>query len=170
MKWTKVSDADGYVIYGNKCNTKGKTYKMQQQAVIKDNATTTWTDKKLASGTYYKYCIKAYKLVDGKKVWIAKSKVVHSTTTGGNYGNAKSVKVNKIAVSLAVQKTFTIKAEQIVKDQPIKKHTDIKFESSNSKIASVTSKGVIKAKKKGTCYIYVYAQNGIYQKIKVTVK
>ena len=170
LKWTKVSDADGYVIYGNKCNTKGKTYKMQQQAVIKDNATTTWTDKKLASGTYYKYCIKAYKLVDGKKVWIAKSKVVHSTTTGGNYGNAKSVKVNKTAVSLAVQKTFTIKAEQIVKDQPIKKHTDIKFESSNSKIASVTSKGVIKAKKKGTCYIYVYAQNGIYQKIKVTVK
>lgn len=170
LKWTKVSDADGYVIYGNKCNSNGETYKMVQQVVIKDNATTTWTDKNLASGTHYKYCIKAYKLVDGKKVWLAKSKVVHTTTTGGNYGNAKSVKVNKTAVSLTVGKNFTIKAEQVVKDKRIANHQNIKFESSNSKIASVTDKGVIKAKKKGTCYIYVYAQNGVYQKIKVTVK
>lgn len=170
LKWEKVSDADGYVIYGNKCNTKGKTYKVVKQAVVKDGNTTTWTDRKLAGGTYYKYYIKAYKLVDGKKVYLAKSKVVHSTTTGGKYSNAKSVKVNKAAVSLAVGKNFTIKAEQVVKDKPIKKHEGIKFESSNSKVVSVTSKGVIKAKKKGTCYIYVYAQNGVYKKIKVTVK
>ena len=77
---------------------------------------------------------------------------------------------NNAAVSLAVGKNFTIKAEQVVKDKPIKKHEGIKFESSNSKVVSVTSKGVIKAKKKGTCYIYVYAQNGVYKKIKVTVK
>ena len=143
---------------------------MVKQPVDKDGNTTTWTDRKLAGGTYYKYYIKAYKLVDGKKVYLAKSKVVHSTTTGGKYSNAKSVKVNKAAVSLAVGKNFTIKAEQVVKDKPIKKHEGIKFESSNSKVASVTSKGVIKAKKKGTCYIYVYAQNGVYKKIKVTVK
>ncbi|MCI5936212.1 MAG: Ig-like domain-containing protein, partial [Lachnospiraceae bacterium] len=170
LKWTKFSGADGYVIYGNKCNTKSKTYKMVQQVVIKDGSTTTWVDKKLASGTYYKYYIKAYKLVNGKKVWLAKSKVVHSTTTGGKYGNAKSVKVNKTAVSLAAGKTFTIKAEQIVKDLPIKKHTEIKYESSNSKVAAVNSKGVIRAKKKGICYIYVYAQNGMCKRVKVTVK
>ena len=170
LKWNKVADADGYVIYGNLCNTRGKTYKLVKQVTIKDNATTSWIDTKLASGTYYKYCIKAYKLVDGKKAWIAKSKVVHSTTTGGKYGNAASVKVNKTAVSLAVGKTFTMKAEQIVKDLPIKKHAAIKYESSNSRVASVTSKGVIKAKKKGSCYIYVYAQNGMYKRVKVTVK
>ena len=169
LKWTKVSDADGYVIYGNLCNSKGKTYKLVKQVTIQDNATTSWIDTKLASGTYYKYCIKAYKLVDGKKVWIAKSKVVHSTTTGGKYGNAKSVKVNKTSVSLAVGKTFSIKAEQVLKDKPIAGHQNIKYESSNSKVASVTSKGVIKAKKKGTCYIYVYAQNGMYKRVKVTV-
>ena len=37
-------------------------------------------------------------------------------------------------------------------------------------VATVTNKGVIKGKKKGTCYIYVYAQNGISKKVKVTVK
>lgn len=30
--------------------------------------------------------------------------------------------------------------------------------------------GVVKGMKKGTCYIYVYAENGIFKKIKVTVK
>ena len=170
LKWTKQTGADGYVIYGNLCNSKGKTYKLVKQVTIKDNTTTSWIDTKLASGTYYKYYIKAYKLVDGKKVWIAKSKVVHSTTTGGKYGNAKSVKVNKTSVSLAVGKTFSIKAEQVLKDKPIAGHQNIKYESGNSKVASVTSKGVIKAKKKGTCYIYVYAQNGMYKRIKVTVK
>lgn len=170
LKWTKQTGADGYVIYGNLCNSKGKTYKLVKQVTIKDNTTTSWIDTKLASGTYYKYYIKAYKLVDGKKVWIAKSKVVHSTTTGGKYSNAKSVKVNKTSVSLAVGKTFSIKAEQVLKDKPIAGHQNIKYESGNSKVASVTSKGVIKAKKKGTCYIYVYAQNGMYKRIKVTVQ
>lgn len=167
--WKQVDDADGYILYGAPCNTKGKTYKFEELVTIKNGSKTTYTDKKLKSGTYYKYYIKAYKLVNGKKVWLAKSKTIHVTTTGGKYGNAKSVKVNKTAVSLAVGKTFTIKAEQVAKDLPIKKHVNIKYESSNSKVASVNSKGVIKAKKKGTCYIYVYAQNGVYKRIKVVV-
>lgn len=28
----------------------------------------------------------------------------------------------------------------------------------------------LKGKKKGTCYVYAYAQNGVFAKIKVTVK
>ena len=79
------------------------------------------------------------------------------------------MKVNKTAVSLSEGKTFTIKAEQVIKDKPIAWHQNIKYESSNTEVASVTGKGVIKAKKTGTCYIYVYAQNGMYQRIKVTV-
>lgn len=50
------------------------------------------------------------------------------------------------------------------------RHRAAAFESSNTKIATVNGKGVIKAKKKGSCNIYIYAQNGIYKKIKVTVK
>lgn len=55
-------------------------------------------------------------------------------------------------------------------DKTIKRHRGIVFESSDPKIASVDKKGVVKGLKKGTCYIYVYAQNGVYKKIKVTVK
>ncbi|MBQ3369594.1 MAG: Ig-like domain-containing protein [Mogibacterium sp.] len=44
------------------------------------------------------------------------------------------------------------------------------YASNKSAIATVSSKGVIKAKKKGTCYVYAYAQNGVYKRIKVVVK
>ena len=44
------------------------------------------------------------------------------------------------------------------------------YESSNINIATVSKKGVVKAKKKGKCYIYAYAQNGVFRKIKIIVK
>ena len=34
----------------------------------------------------------------------------------------------------------------------------------------VSSKGVIKATGKGSCYVYAYTQNGVFAKVKVTVK
>ena len=46
----------------------------------------------------------------------------------------------------------------------------IKFESGNKKIATVDKNGKIKGKKKGKTTIYVYAQNGLYKTVKVTVK
>ena len=158
------------MLYGAPCNTKGKINKSKKLAVIKNGKTIAYTNKNLKSGTYYKYYIKAYKLVNGKKVWLARSKMIHVTTTGGKYGNAKSVKVNKTVVALKKGKTFKIQAVQITNGKPIQNHAKIMYESANKKIASVSSKGVIKAKKKGTCYIYVYAQNGVYKRIRVTVK
>ena len=169
LKWTKYAGADGYVVYGNKCNTGSQKYKFAKIETVKGDKT-TYTSRKLAKGTYYKYCVKAYKLVDGKKVWLATSKVVHATTSGSKYGNAKAVSVNKTSFTLPLGKSATIKAKQIKEKNPIKYHTDIKFESSDKSVATVSKTGVIKAKKKGTAYIYVYAQNGIYTKVKVTVK
>lgn len=49
-------------------------------------------------------------------------------------------------------------------------HRSICYESSNTKVATVSKKGVIKAKAKGSCTVYVYAQNGTYKAVKVTVK
>ena len=170
ISWKKVTGADGYVLYGAPCNTKGKINKMKKLAVLQNGSKITYTDKKLKSGIYYKYCVKAYKLVNGKKVWLAKSKTIHVTTAGGKYGNAKAVKVSNTKVILKKGKSLVIKAQQIAENKPIKQHVNIKFESTNTKIATVTKNGRIKAKKKGTCYIYVYAQNGVYKRISVTVK
>lgn len=82
LTWKKIADADGYVVYGAPCNTRGKINKLKKLSVIKDGEATTYKAAGLKSGTYYKYLIKAYKLVEGKKVYLAESKTIHVTTTG----------------------------------------------------------------------------------------
>ena len=166
VKWNKVKNADGYIVYGAKCGAKSK-YKVLK---VVSRKTTSYTHKKLKKGTYYKYNIVAFKYVNGVKVTLAASKKIHATTLGGKYGVAKAVKLNKSKVKIKKGKTFKIKASEIKKDKKIKKHRAICYESSNTKIATVNSKGKIKAKKKGKCTIYVYAQNGVYKSVKVTVK
>lgn len=166
VKWNKVKNADGYIVYGAKCGAKSK-YKVLK---VVSSKTTSYTHKKLKKGTYYKYNIVAFKYVNGVKVTLAASKKIHATTIGGKYGVAKAVKLNKSKVKIKKGKTFKIKASEIKKDKKIKRHRAICYESSNTKIATVNSKGKIKAKKKGKCTIYVYAQNGVYKTVKVTVK
>lgn len=166
IKWNKVKNADGYIVYGAKCGAKSK-YKVLKVVSAK---TTSYTHKKLKKGTYYKYNVVAFKYVNGVKVTLAASKKIHATTQGGKYGVAKSVKLNKSKATIKKGKTFKIKASEIKKDKKIKRHRAICYESSNTKIATVDSKGKIKAKKKGKCTIYVYAQNGVYKTVKVTVK
>lgn len=166
VKWNKVKNADGYIVYGAKCGAKSK-YKVLK---VVSGKTTSYTHKKLKKGTYYKYNIVAFKYVNGVKVTLAASKKIHATTLGGKYGVAKAVKLNKSKVKIKKGKTFKIKASEIKKDKKIKRHRAICYESSNTKIATVNSKGKIKAKKKGRCTIYVYAQNGVYKTVKVTVK
>ena len=166
VKWNKVKNADGYIVYGAKCGAKSK-YKVLK---VVSGKKTSYTHKKLKKGTYYKYNIVAFKNINGAKVTTAVSKKIHATTLGGKYGVAKAVKVNKRKVKIKKGKTFKIKASEIKKNKKIRRHRAICYESSNTKIATVNSKGKIKAKKKGKCTIYVYAQNGVYKTVKVIVK
>lgn len=169
VKWNKVKGADGYQIYAGKC---GKNNKYKLVKTIKKASTTSFTYKKLKKGTGYKFIVKAYKNMDGKKYTVAASKNVHEATVGGKRTNTKSVKVNKKAVKIRKGKKFTIKSK-IVKASSGKKllnHRKLSYESTNKKIATVSSKGVVRGKKAGTCYLYIYAENGVFKKMKVTVK
>lgn len=167
LKWNKIKGADEYQIYGSKCGSK-KSYKLI--TTIKDGNKTSYTQKKLEKGTAYKYIVCAYKNVGNTKVNLAVSKTVYTITKGGKYGVAKKVKVNDSSISLKVKGTFKLKATEVKADKKIKQYRKVCFESSNKKIATVSKSGKITAKKKGTCYIYAYAQNGVCKKVKVTVK
>ena len=48
--------------------------------------------------------------------------------------------------------------------------TEFRYASTDKKVATVSSKGKIKAVRKGSCTIYVYARNGYAKKVKVKVK
>ena len=132
---------------------------------------------KLKKATYYKYIVKAYKMVDGKKVITGTSVAVHSITKDGKYGVAKAVSIIKIGnkkndteVTLKKGKTAQITAIEIKKDKKIKHHRNLCYESSNTAVATVSPEGLIQAVGKGTCTIWVYAQNGVYAALTVTVK
>lgn len=175
ITWSKVKGAKKYVIYGNAC---GKSNKMKKLATVTGSS---YTAKKIINnkgkkvkvkkGTYYKFIIVA---LNGNRDVVSTSKVIHIATKGGKVGNDKSVttKAKKNKVTVKVGKTFSLKAKAIPvsKKLKVKRHRVIAYESSNKAIATVSSKGVIKGKKKGTCYVYAYAQDGICKKITVTVK
>lgn len=79
---------------------------------------------KLKKATYYKYIVKAYKMVDGKKVITGTSVAVHSITKDGKYDVAKAVSIIKIGnkkndteVTLKKGKTAQITAIEIKKDK-----------------------------------------------------
>ncbi len=165
ISWKKVPSAKGYIIYGNKCGAKNKYRK------IADVTKMNYTQKKLKKGTYYKYIVVAY---DNAGKVISVSRAVHAATLGGKVGNTGliSTKAKKNKVSINVNKTFKLKAKERPADKKlkVKKHRAVMYESSNEAVAVVSNKGEIKGISKGNCEVYVFAQNGIMKKIKVTVK
>lgn len=167
LTWKEAKEADGYIVYGSRCGKK-----LVKLKTIKNRKTTSYKQSKLKTGTYYKYRVVAYRLVNGKRNTIASSKGVHVITNGGKYANPLKVttKVSKLTVS--VGKTKTIKASVVApKNQKMKQHiAQIRYESGNPAVAKVTDNGKIKGIAKGSCSIYVYAQNGVCKKISVTVK
>ena len=170
LTWSKPSGAKKYVIYGNLC---GKKLKMKKIATTTKTSYTVKKigGKKLKKGTYYKFIVVA---LDKNNNVVSTSKVAHVATKGGKVTNFRSVttKAKKNKVSIKKGKTFKLGAKAVKQSGKLttKKHRVLKYVSTNTKVATVSSKGVIKGKKKGTCYVYVYAQNGVFKKIKVTVK
>ena len=173
ITFNKVSGADGYYVYGNRCNTD-KVYKFKKLATLKGNDNTVFVHKKTAKNTFYKYYIKAYKVVDGKRVTVSRSEEIHFVTDvkGYKYGNPTKVTLSVKKYTLSKGKTFNLKNRvKVYSSKKVLLHTDkIRYVSSDSSIAKVNSKGKITAKKAGSCNIYAIAQNGRAAKIAVTVK
>jgi fibronectin type 3 domain-containing protein len=78
LTWKRVSGASGYEVY--RSLKKTKSYK--KIATVKKGSTVTWKNKKLIRGKTYYYKIRAYRTVNGKKVY-------------SSWSSVKSVKVKK---------------------------------------------------------------------------
>ena len=173
ISWNKVNGAEGYDIFFVKCN-KNNSCKLVK--TIKGNKTLTWTKKGLKKNTAYKAYVKAWVMKDGKKSYAEPSPTVYAYSSGytKKYTNPKSVTVKKTKVSLKKGKTYAIKASvSKLKSgktlMPKSYAAKLRYLSSNKSVTTVNKSGKITAKGKGTCYVYVYATNGVYKKVKVTV-
>ncbi|MGN0311994.1 MAG: Ig-like domain-containing protein, partial [Lachnospiraceae bacterium] len=125
--------------------------------------------KKLKKGTSYKYYVKACKTEEGKTVTISTSYKIYVVTTGGKYSNQGTFTVSPTSCSLSVGATKQLKVSYKTGGKLRKFTSYIRYQSSDTAVASVSSSGKITAKKKGTCYIYIYGQNGYKTRAKVTV-
>ncbi len=163
IRWNDVGSADGYDIYGAKSNGKYERIQTVSKNSVK------WTHKKLKKGKSYKYYVQAYQEIGGKRIVIAKSLDVYSTTKGGKYGNASKVSAKKTRISVKAGKKAKLSAKAAGKklNKTAKK---MRYVSSNPSVAKVSSKGIITGKKRGSCTVYCIARNGVYKKIKVTTK
>ena len=170
LGWNLVPGASGYELYGARCNTKTKKYEVIQITTLDAPSMTAWMCDNLKKNTYYKFIVRAYMMYNGEKIYIARSRSAHVSTGGGGYGFIHDVIVDKSAVTLRVGKTSVIKATMDTAGQKIRAHYDLRFESTDPEVATVNNNGKITAKKKGTCTIYVYTQNGLYTTVKVTVQ
>ena len=177
--WDKIEGAAGYDVFFIRCNHHGKKMVYKNVKSIKGNKTFTWTKSGLKEGTAYKAYVKAYVYKNSKKTYVKTSPVMHAYTGGGTkkYTNAKSVTIRNVKkgkLSLKKGKTFKIKAtvNKLKKNKKLMPTTHVaklRYMTSDSKVATVTRFGKIKAKGKGTCVIYVYAHNGVSRKVTVTV-
>ena len=78
------------------------------------------------------------------------------------YAETKKITINKTSMTLAVGKTYTLKATLTAISE------DVKWSSSNKEVATVSSSGKVKAKGNGICYISAKA-GGVTKKCKVPV-
>jgi len=175
LTWTKV-DAQGYDIYFSQCTSDGIVRNVELFKSITGNKTFKYTIKNLKQGVCYKAVVKAFRTVNGKKVYIAESPMVHAIANATNkqYTNTKSISVSPTTVTLKKGKTKTLKvslkgvnSKKTVLDQD---HAALlRYFSTNTSVATVSTKGKIKAVGKGSCTVIVMSPNGIYKKVTVRV-
>jgi uncharacterized repeat protein (TIGR02543 family) len=181
VTWTPLTNVDGYYVYEANCNTPKKTYRFKKVADVKASAPRVYKQSGLKKGVAYKYYVAAYQIKNGKKKVVKKSLSVHSIA--GNlmrkrvsYTNVKKVSVNKNAVTLKVGKTYRIQpsVKGVYSNCAIlqKGHAAMfrYVYIKDGKNISVSSTGIVKAKKAGKCNVYVLGTNGVRAKVAVTVK
>lgn len=174
LSWKKMKGAKKYIIYGNRC---GKKYRYKKIAVVSgsDLKVNSAAKKKIKKGSWYKFLVFA---ADQNDNILAASKTVHVCTAGGKYTNVKSLKLvsakktQTALKKLKIGKKYRLKIHQTRASgkRRLKTHRGLRYESSDSGVASVSNKGVVRGKRKGICHIYVYAQSGVRISVKVNVR
>lgn len=168
ISWRSYEDADGYDCYWSYCDGKRSYKKLATVKAAKDRV----TSRRLDNNRRYKYFVAAYKLIDGKKVYIAKSNSLHVALKDAKATNAKKVTVNQTNIRLKAGDTFVVRSRTRLENTNKKEllhAAAYRYYTSDQSVASVSKTGKIKALKSGTCVIYVVANNGVYGTVEVTV-
>ena len=136
--------------YGGKVKWEGYCLSHVNAAAVKENVKAATA---LKAGSYQQvvYCKQCGKEISRKTVTIAKLK--------------PTIKLSATKKTLKKGKTYTLKVTGLAKGDAVKS-----FKTSKKSVATVTSKGKIKAKKKGKAVITVTLKSGKKATCRITVK
>ena len=106
-------------------------------------------------------------VMSGSGKALARAVTVHVANKGSN---PRGIRLSKTGVKIKVGKKDRVTGMMVAAGS-VSVHRKIRYESSNPGIAKVNSKtGEITGVKKGKCYVYAYAQNGVCEKVTVNVR
>lgn len=178
VSWGVVEEASGYDIYAAPCGKKLNSKSLVKTVMGEKTSVqlAKIAGKALSDAKNYKVRIKAFQMVDGKKILLGKSMIYH--IAGGkskSYTNAEKIIVGKDEITLKVGRTAKINAKAVKQSKRKKWLTKghgrvLRYVSTDETVVSVTKTGKLRAKKKGTCEIRISALNGICAKVRVTVQ
>lgn len=154
-------------IYSIVLQKKQSTSKVKVSMANGDTIKTWISSNKKVVTVDKKGVIKAQKKGNAKITVTLKSGKKATVKVKVQDSKVKTTKLNNLKSAILIKKGKTSKIQPIV--SPITSQEKIVFASSNKKIATVNSKRVIEAKKKGSTTITVKSGK-IVKKIKVTVK
>lgn len=171
LTWAGKGSTDRYIISisekGVSGSTKTKTVNGRTRAYI-------W--KGLKKGRVYRCKVTAQKkALNGSSYRTASSSRTVYVIAGnvrGKYTNPGSVKLNRSSLTLDAGESFRLKAgvKKIKSSKKLLGYTAaVRYCSTDKKVASVSSKGVIRAKSKGSCSIYAQSVNGVWSRVRVRV-
>ena len=169
VTWAGTGNADRYLISVSEKGVSGSTVKKTAAG-----STRAYLIKGLKKGKIYKCRVYAQKAYGNSFKTISSSRLVYAVSgdVKGSYTNPKAVKLNKTSVKLKKGKAFKLKAtvKKVKSGKKLLSYTSaVRYFSTNARVATVSSKGVVKAKSAGSCYVYAQAPNGIWKKLAVRV-
>lgn len=159
--------ADTYNIYYSLCGGQPLD-QLEPVAVVGADTRTYWV-KDLEPGKQYKFMVEAYKGED----LIATSYTAHNFVgESEKYGHTISVQPRYANLTVKVGEKKAIDAKVIVSDgKKLIPHTsEVRFRTSDNRVADVTPTGTITGISKGQCTIYSIAADGVSGKTVVTVE
>ena len=176
VKWGKVKGADGYDIYAGVCGKEMELVKTVSSSEKRNAVIKKIGGKKIKKKSEYKVQVRAYRIINGEKTYIADGLSLHAVGSS-NRSNTNVSRLKPAKNTYQIKKGKRIKLSvSAVKQNKKKKLLDeghcayLRYWSEDKRIASVNARGYITGKRKGTCYIYAAAQNGVVTKVKIKVK
>ena len=171
LRWTKVPGATGYKIYGSLCNTGKKKYTPTLKKTVKSGTAASCSLGGQKAGEYKYYAI-AYRVEKGRTITLAKTPLTHTVVGSKKYTNGIRVTVPKRTVSITKGSAYTIKPKVSynTRYRQLTHEKTARYLSTDTRVATATAGGKVTGKGKGTCRIYVFANDGVWTTVTVTVK